>query len=97
MQLVRRFDVLDVVKLVELLLSLDILQVVKQILCRADKRSMPAQLGSKDGQTALRKRDLTLEALLHCRTPLRARLGHRAADDHHIGIEQVRDARDGLA
>ena len=52
MQLVRRFDVLDVVKLVELLLSLDILQVVKQILCRADKRSVPAQLGSKDRQTA---------------------------------------------
>ena len=97
MRLVERFKTLGIVKPIQLLLGLDVLQVIKQVLGSADKRGVTAQLSRKDGQTALRQRDLTLEALLYRRAPLRARLGHRSAYDHHIGIEQVRDARDGLA
>ena len=97
MRLVERFKTLGIVKLIQLLLGLDVLQVIKQVLGSADERGVTAQLGRKDGQAALRQRDLTLKALLNRRAPLRARLRHRAADDHHIGIEQIRDTCNGLA
>ena len=52
MRLAESFKTLGVVKLVQFLPDLDILQVIQQILGRADKRGVPAQLGRKDRQTA---------------------------------------------